>query len=455
MPLTFYNTLTRRKAVFTPHNPSRVTMYVCGPTVYDFAHIGNARPVVVFDTLFRLLQRLYPKVIYVRNITDVDDKIIAAAAQNGEPIESLTARYTVAFQEDMAALHALPPTVEPRATAHINDMIALIENLLRRGHAYQAAGEVLFDTTSMKNYGRLSKRTSEALAAGARVEVAAHKRTPGDFVLWKPSDPGEPAWDSPWGPGRPGWHIECSAMAEAHLGLPVDIHGGGQDLIFPHHENEIAQSCCAHDGADYVRVWMHNGFITVNGHKMSKSLGNFLTVRQVRAGGVPGEVIRYVLLAAHYRQPMDWSDTAVSNARSNLDRLYTALRQTPGIVPATGPDPLFLQALMDDLNTPMAFARLHDLASELNKARREADRERLKGALLASAALVGLLQTPVEQWFKGGAEIAEDYIDNLIAERNAARKAKDFAAADRIRQTLLEQGIVLEDTAGGTVWRRG
>jgi cysteinyl-tRNA synthetase len=429
-------------------------MYVCGPTVYDFAHIGNARPVVVFDTLYRVLQRLYPRVVYVRNITDVDDKIIAAALQNGEPMESLTARYTAAFQEDMAALNALPPTVEPRATAHIKDMIRLIQTLLARGHAYVAAGEVLFDTASMKDYGQLSRRTSEALVAGMRVEVAAHKRNPGDFVLWKPSEPGEPAWDSPWGAGRPGWHIECSAMAEAHLGLPVDIHGGGQDLIFPHHENEIAQSCCAHPGADYVHVWMHNGFITVNGHKMSKSLGNFLTVRQAREQGVPGEVIRYVLLAAHYRQPVDWSDAAVANARSNLDRLYTALRQTPGIVPAVEPDADFLAALLDDLNTPMAFARLHELAGDLNKAADERTRAYLKGALLASAALVGLLQTAVEHWFKDGAEVAEDYIDALIAERNAARKARDFAAADRIRQTLLEQGIVLEDAAGGTVWRR-
>lgn len=453
MPLTLYNTLNRRKEAFRPFSPDRVTMYVCGPTVYDYAHIGNARPVVVFDVLFRLLRQEYTSVVYARNITDVDDKIIAAALQNREPIDALTQRYAEAFHADMAALGALPPTLEPRATGHIGQMLDMIQILLDRGHAYQAAGEVLFDTASMPGYGRLSKRTDGSLEAGARVEVAPHKRNPGDFILWKPAEADAPGWDSPFGYGRPGWHIECSAMAAEHLGLPVDIHGGGQDLIFPHHENELAQSCSANGQAEYVRFWVHNGFVTVNGHKMSKSLGNFTTVRQLRDQGIPGEVIRYVLLSSHYRQPVDWSAAAAENAKASLDRLYTALRGVPDVADGEV-DPAFLAALHDDMNTPVAFARLHELAGELNRASDGAEKMRIKAVIRASSSLIGLLQDNPEHWFKGGVAVDENYIQQMIMERQQARATKDFATADKVRETLLDQGIVLEDGPQGTSWKR-
>jgi cysteinyl-tRNA synthetase len=458
MSLTLYNTLTRQREAFEPRDPERVTMYVCGPTVYNFVHIGNARPVVVFDVLFRLLRTLYPNVVYARNITDVDDKINAAAADNGESIGALTARFTDAFHEDVAALGTLPPTVEPRATDHIQPMIRMIESLIESGHAYEAEGHVLFNVTSMDDYGRLSGRQREDMIAGARVEVAPYKRDPADFVLWKPSTDELPGWDSPWGYGRPGWHLECSVMAESHLGKTIDIHGGGQDLIFPHHENEIAQSRCAHDGAEFARYWLHNGYITIEGEKMSKSEGNFFTLRDLLAQ-YPGEVIRFALMAGHYRQPLDWSREAVEQARAALDRLYQALRNTADIETQATPDvpEAVREALCDDLNTPAALRHLHETATALNKASDAGERQRLKSDLLGAGSALGLLGHDPEAWFRGAASAdgpSEAEIESLIAERTEARRQKDFARADRIRDDLAERGVVLEDSAEGTTWRR-
>ena len=457
MGLVLYNTLTRKKEAFAPLDPARVRMYVCGPTVYDFAHIGNARPVVVFDVLFRLLRRLYgaTHVAYVRNITDVDDKIINAAKENGEPIDALTARTTKAFHDDMAALGALAPTKEPRATEHIGEMIAMIEALVASGHAYVAEGHVLFAVGTKSDYGKLSRRDRDEMIAGARVEVAPYKKDPADFVLWKPSAPGQPGWDSPWGRGRPGWHIECSAMSGSLLGETFDIHGGGLDLVFPHHENEIAQSECAHGGKPFARFWLHNGYVTVEGEKMSKSLGNFFTVRQILEEGHRGEAVRLALLSAHYRQPLDFSQDALKAAKHVLDRFYTALREVRDIKPAavTLP-PEFTAALEDDLNTPLAISALHELATALNKSEDDKDKAILKGALLAAGSELGLLQQDSEEWLKG--EGADDRaIEDLITARNAARKTKNFQEADRIRAELEAQGIVLEDKPDGkTEWRR-
>jgi len=455
--LVLYNTLTRKKEPFTPLDPANVRMYVCGPTVYDLAHIGNARPVVAFDVLFRLLRRLYGEahVTYVRNITDVDDKIINAAAENDEPIAALTARTEKAFHEDMAALGALPPTKEPRATQHIPAMIAMIERLIESGHAYAAENHVLFAVGTKADYGKLSRRDRDEMIAGARVEVAPYKKDPADFVLWKPSAAGQPGWDSPWGRGRPGWHLECSVMSEAFLGETFDIHGGGLDLVFPHHENEIAQSECAHGGKQFVRFWLHNGYVTVEGEKMSKSLGNFFTVRQLLEEGHRGEAIRLALLSAHYRQPLDFSREALKASKHALDRFYTALREVRDIeTDETAAPEEIAAALEDDLNTPLALGALHELATALNKASEESEKARLKGALLAAGAVLGLLQGDPEQWFKGEAR-GDRAIENLIAARNAARKARNFAEADRIRDELAARGIVLEDKPGGkTEWRR-
>ena len=469
MPLDLYNTLTRRKDRFEPLEPGRVGLYVCGPTVYDFAHIGNARPVVVFDVLYRLLRRLYPAVTYVRNITDVDDKIIKAAAENGEAIAALTERTAEAYHQDMKALGALPPDIEPRATRHIGQMIAIVEALIASGHAYAAEGHVLFHVPSMPDYGQLSRRSQDELVAGARVEVAPYKRDAADFILWKPSTPEQPGWESPWGRGRPGWHIECSAMSGHYLGETFDIHGGGLDLIFPHHENEIAQSRCAHGGAPLAKVWMHNGFVTVNGEKMSKSLGNFFTVRQLRDEGHVGEAIRLALLTAHYRQPLDFSRDGLAQAKAALDRWYNALRAAgPAVdgltVPAADVEELLfptLAALEDDLNTPLAISHLHELAGHLNKARTPADQARTRSALLEAGALLGLLGQDSGAWFQGGAAEAEAAgptaaeIEAAIAVRAAARKAKNFAEADRIRKELAAAGVILEDGPGGTIWKRG
>jgi cysteinyl-tRNA synthetase len=457
MALFLTNTMTRRKEEFQPQDPDDVGMYVCGPTVYDRAHIGNARPVVVFDLLYRLLKRLYPKVTYVRNITDVDDKINARAKQAGEPIGALTERTIQLYHQDMAALGALTPDVEPRATQHIGPMLAMIQTLLSQGHAYEAEGHVLFSVASMRDYGALSGRSQEELLAGARVEVAPYKRDAGDFVLWKPSDVDLPGWDSPWGRGRPGWHIECSAMSRKYLGDSFDIHGGGQDLVFPHHENERAQSECA-NRQPFARIWVHNGYLRVGGEKMSKSANNFFTVHDLLQDA-PGEAIRLALMAAHYHQPLDWSADGLKQARATLDRLYLALRKVEEVEFAPQEVPIeVMAALEDDLNTPLAISHLHELAGQLNKARTTADQARLKGALLASGALLGILGQTPENWFRwtpaGGASLSDQEINQLVTERLEARRRRDFTEADRLRRLLTDYGVLLEDGAGATQWRR-
>jgi cysteinyl-tRNA synthetase len=455
MTLHLYNTLSRTKQTFEPLDPERVTMYACGPTVYNYAHIGNARPAVIFDLLYRVLRAHYPHVVYARNITDVDDKINAAAAEQEVDISTITDRFTAAYHEDMAALGVQPPSVEPRATEHIPQIVAMIRRLVERGHAYEAEGHVLFDVGTFDAYGRLSRRDRREMIAGARVEVAPYKRNPGDFVLWKPSDETQPGWDSPWGRGRPGWHIECSAMSEAHLGDVIDIHAGGQDLVFPHHENEIAQSCCAHDTELFARYWLHNGFVTVDKRKMSKSLGNTLIVHELLQRW-PGEAMRYLLLSAHYRQPLDWSDDALGQAVTTLDRLYRALESWPAdATPGTEPDPGVVQALDDDLNTPAALAALNRLARELHQADADDERARIAARLRASGALMGLLQRP-DEWRRarsGDVAVDADEVEALIARRSDARSRRDFAEADRIRDELEARGIELEDSPEGTRWR--
>jgi cysteinyl-tRNA synthetase len=444
--LTLHNSLTRRKERFTPLDPHHVRMYVCGPTVYDLVHVGNARPAVVYDLLARLLRKLYPHVTYVRNITDVEDKINARARELGIPIETLTARTTEDYHADMAALGALPPDIEPRATAHIPEMIAIIERLIAGGHAYEAEGHVLFAVASYPAYGHLSGRSPDELLAGARIDVAPYKRDPGDFVLWKPSPPDLPGWDSPWGRGRPGWHIECSAMAWKHLGESFDIHGGGTDLIFPHHENEVAQTCCAFPDGSFARYWVHNGMLLVNGEKMSKSLGNFTTLRDVLAR-VPGEVVRFLLLRTQYRSTPDYSDAAVTEARRELDRFYRALERYPDIPAVDVPAPV-MDALCDDLNTPLAISAMHALAD----AALAGDFDAACG-LRAAGEVLGMLQAEPGAWFRGAGDDTAA-IEAAIADRLAARKSRDFARADAIRAELAAQGIVLEDGPGGTTWRR-
>jgi cysteinyl-tRNA synthetase len=455
--MQLYNSLSGRKETFTPADPARPSMYVCGPTVYNHPHIGNARPAVVFDVLSRVLRRRYGDVVYVRNVTDIDDKIMAAAEAEDVATEVIAKRYAAAYDEDMAALNVLPPTVEPYATAHVPEMIAMIRRLLAGGHAYAAEGHVLFDVPSFPEYGALARRSRAEMIEGARVEVAPYKRDPADFVLWKPSTPKQPGWDSPWGRGRPGWHIECSAMVEAHLGVTIDIHGGGLDLKFPHHENEIAQSACAHDGAPLARFWLHNGFLDVEREKMSKSLGNVILVRDLLRTA-PGEAIRYALLSAHYRKPLDWSDAGLARAKHALDRLYLTLSELPGPnqpgPEASMPEDL-VAALEDDLNTPKAFAELFALARAANASAEDAERRELKAQLLAGARLLGLLQQDPEIWLKttGRAEIDEAEIERLIELRAAARQAKDFEEADRIRDQLAAEGVILEDQPGRTRWR--
>lgn len=446
MDIQLHNTLTRRKERFEPVDPARVTMYVCGPTVWNRAHIGNARPAVVFDVLARLLRHAYGEdaLVYARNVTDVDDKIADAAAREGVPIGVVTERYERHYLEDMGALGVQAPTIAPHATDHIPQMIALIERLIAAGAAYAAEGHVLFHVPAYPDYGRLSGRSLDEMIAGARVEVAPYKRDPADFVLWKPSDADQPGWDSPWGRGRPGWHIECSAMIEAHLGATIDIHAGGLDLIFPHHENEIAQSTCAHGGVPLARYWLHNGFLSVDAEKMSKSIGNVLLVSDLLEQGVKGEVMRLALLSAHYRQPLDWSDALLEQARRTLDRWYGLLRGAT--VEATAPSEELLEALADDLNTPRAMAVLAQLAND-----------RDLGKLKASARLLGLLEADPDAWFQeaGGTGLDAATIEAMIAARAAARKARDFAEADRIRKALADAGITLEDGPGGTSWKRG
>src|SRR5579871_400511 len=426
MALRLYDTLTREKRDFVPVNPSRVTMYVCGPTVYNYAHVGNARPVVVFDVLYRLLRRIYGEdhVLYAANVTDVDDKINAKAAAEGAPIDVITARYLDAYHADMSELGALKPTFEPRATRTMDAIIAMIGRLVRNNAAYAAEGHVLFNTAAYSDYGRLSGRSLDEMIAGARVDVAPYKQNGADFVLWKPSKPGEPVWESPFGPGRPGWHIECSAMIEQSLGLPIDIHGGGNDLIFPHHENEMAQGLCADHASAYANYWLHNGFLNFGDEKMSKSLGNVVLVHDL-VTRVPGEAIRWALLSAHYHQPLAWTDEVVDQARKALDRLYGALLRAAAVkTTANRPSSAFLEALEDDLNTPKAYAELHALAARLETASGEA-KAKAKGELIASAQLIGFLGADPKSWFQGAADPAlRSRVDDLIAERAAARAAK-------------------------------
>jgi cysteinyl-tRNA synthetase len=441
--LFLHNSLTRRRELFIPADPAHVRMYVCGPTVYDLPHLGNMRSNVIYDVLARLLRQLYPRLTYVRNITDVDDKINARAAESGVAIATITARTVADFHADMKAIGNLPPDEEPRATDHIADMVALILRLIEGGHAYAAEGHVLFAVASFAQYGALSGRSPDELMAGARVEVAPYKRDPGDFVLWKPSTPDQPGWDSPWGRGRPGWHIECSAMAWRYLGQNFDIHGGGTDLIFPHHENERAQSLCAFPGSEFARVWLHNGMLRVNGEKMSKSLGNFSTLRDVLPRA-PAEAIRLLLLRSRYSGSLDFSDTALADAREEMDRFYRALERTAP-TPMPVPQPV-LHALCDDLNTPVAIAELHALSGAAMAGDPEA-----AGGLVAGGALLGLLQQNPQTWFQGDGDAR---IEQAVADRIAARKARDFARADSIRQQLAAEGIALEDGPTGTIWRR-
>jgi cysteinyl-tRNA synthetase len=456
MTIYLHDTLQGRKLPFEPLVDGEVTMYLCGPTVYNYAHIGNARPAVVFDLLARILRRRY-RLKYARNITDVDDKINKAAVESGKPIDEITAKYIRAYNDDMGALGVQMPDVEPRATQHIAEMIEMIQVLIDKGFAYEADGHVLFDVTADADYGQLSKRDVREMIAGARVEVAPYKRSPQDFVLWKPSTPELPGWDSPWGRGRPGWHIECSAMSKKHLGETIDIHAGGQDLIFPHHENELAQSSCAHDGAPFARYWVHNGFLSIDSTKMSKSLGNVVLVHDLVAD-IPGEVIRLALLSAHYRQPLDWSDETIESAKRMLDRFYGAVRGielTADERSAAEPPVAVVEALEDDINTPRALAEMFSVARSLNKARDEEERKRLAAALLAAGDLVGLIQQDPEAWFAGDdGELSADDIESLLGQREAARAAKDFATADGIRDRLAAAGIQIEDGAGGTRWRR-
>jgi cysteinyl-tRNA synthetase len=456
MDLRLYNNLHRQLETFEPRDPNRVTMYVCGPTVYNYVHIGNVRPPVVFGVLANLLRRRYPKLVYARNITDVDDKINAAARERGVPIGEITGKYTQAYFDDLARLGVAPADVTPHATAHIGHIVAMIERLIDSGHAYVAEGHALFSVASFPDYGKLSRRDPEEMLAGARVEVAPYKRDPGDFVLWKPSTPDLPGWPSPWGVGRPGWHIECSAMAEAHLGDTIDIHGGGVDLQFPHHENEIAQSTCAHGGEVFARYWLHNGMLTFDGAKMSKSVGNVSLVHDL-LDQQPPEALRYALLSAHYRQPLDWSDNLIDQSVRTLDRLYGTLRDLAD-VPVTAPIvPVAVEAaLCDDLNTPAALAELARIAGEARKADGPLARANLKAELLGGGELLGLLQQDPAAWFsRGSAEGDDARIQALVDERNAAKAARDFARADAIRRQLADEGVLLEDTAQGVRWRRG
>jgi len=455
MPLHLYNSLTRRLEAFTPQVAGAPTMYVCGPTVYNYVHIGNARGPVVFGVLADLLRRRYGQVRYARNITDVDDKINAAAREQGVPISVITGRFIAAYREDMAALGVTPPDLEPSATAHIPDIIQMIEGLIASGHAYVAQGHVLFAVTTFAGYGKLSRRAVDDMLAGARVEVAPYKRDPGDFVLWKPSSADLPGWESPWGRGRPGWHIECSAMIARHFGPTIDIHAGGVDLQFPHHENEIAQSECAHGGTTFARFWLHNGMLTFAGAKMSKSTGNIERVHDL-VRKHPPEALRYALLSAHYRQPLDWSETLIEQSVRTLDRLYGTLRDLADVKALAAIPASVESALDDDLNTPAALAELARIAAEARKAQTKADKARHKSELLGAGRALGLLQHSPTDWFSRNTDSDDDArIQALIEARSAAKKARDFARADAIRAQLAAAGIVLEDTPQGVRWKRG
>ncbi len=461
-PIRFHNTASGRKEEFVPIDPKRVTLYACGPTVYNYVHIGNARPPVVFDVLTRLLKTRYSEVVYARNITDVDDRINRRAQENNEPIQVFADRYAKTFEDDMDALWVLPPSVAPRVTHHIPEIIGLIRTLIEKGHAYEAEGHVLFAVTTDPHYGHLSKRSLEDILAGARVDIAPYKRDPKDFVLWKPSTPELPGWDSPWGRGRPGWHIECSAMSHTHLGAEIDIHGGGTDLIFPHHENESAQTRCATGTPHLARYWLHNGMLTLGAEKMSKSLGNIETIVSLRER-YPGEQLRYALMQAQYRFSLPWLPELLDQAKARLDYLYQALRDTPGeetsrnFEHSTEWPESVVDALADDLNTPEALTALHAIAAAMHRSTDMDERQKFRRQLLAGGYLLGLLGTRAEIWFKGMATnngLTDAEIDALIEARREARKRKDFAGADAVRQQLADVGIELEDTREGTRWKR-
>lgn len=456
MNIHIYNTLTRKKEEFIPANSERVTMYVCGPTVYSHPHIGNARAAVVFDVFYRLLRHEFNNVIYTRNITDVDDKINAAAIEENVSINKISARFTDIYHQDMSELGVLAPTIEPRVTEHMSQIIDMIQGLIDAGNAYEAERHVLFNVPSFSDYGKLSGRDMKDMIAGARVEVAPFKRDPADFVLWKPSTEDQPAWDSPWGVGRPGWHIECSAMIAEHLGETIDIHGGGQDLVFPHHENERAQSTCVHGGKLFSRYWMHNGFVNVEHEKMSKSIGNVLLVNELLQHA-SGEAIRVTLLSAHYRSPLDWTDDALAQSRNNLDRLYGALQELEDIqieVSNTDVSTEFLQALHDDLNTPAAFAELHKLAKQANTATDIEEKKIIKKQMLAAGGLLGILQQEPSLWFKGHGQVDENEIESLIQARVEAKQNKNFSLADEIRDKLTDMNVEIQDKPdGSSSWR--
>ena len=456
--LTLYDTMARRKRAFEPMDADRVTLYVCGPTVYSYAHIGNARPPVVFDVLRRVLAHLYgaDSVVLAANITDIDDKIMAAARESGESIEAVATKFAKIYREDLDALGVAPPSIEPKATDHIEPMIAMMQRLIDEGHAYAAQGHVLFSVKSYEAYGALSKRSLDDMIAGARVEVAPYKQDPCDFVLWKPSSDEEPGWDSPWGRGRPGWHLECSAMCETHLGETIDIHGGGIDLVFPHHENEIAQSTCAHGGKTMANYWLHNGFLNMGSDKMSKSLGNVALIHDLLKDW-PGEVLRCALLTAHYRAPLTWNADLLTKTRRSLDRIYGVLRRLGHLEPvATDVPEAFLDALLDDLNTPKAMSELFQLAGEANKAATPQEKSEAKGRLLAAGALMGLGQDDPDAWFglTGMDPEERTAIDALIEKRQAARAAKDWAVADEVRDELNARKIQVDDGPEGSTWRK-
>lgn len=452
--LKFYNTLTKKVEDFVPINQNRITMYVCGPTVYNYPHIGNARPAVIFDVLYRLLKSVFPNVIYARNITDVDDKINAAATELGIPISNLTDKYTKANESDLESLGVLKPDIEPKVTEHISEIINMIQRLINLKYAYENKGHVLFNVASFPKYGLLSKLKQQDLIAGARIEVAPYKKNPADFILWKPSSKEIPGWNSPWGRGRPGWHIECSAMIEKHLGNVIDIHGGGQDLIFPHHENEMAQGMCVHDTKEYSRTWIHNGFVTVEGRKMSKSLNNVIIVNEILQK-FPGESIRLALLTAHYRQPLDWNNNTLMQAKKTLDNLYDILQKNLDIEPTPSEETLVEKHLKEDINTPAALSELYILAKKLHASSDQNDKSKLKGNILRASSFLGLLNQNPSDWFSDltTRKIDSEMINILIEKRSAARSSKNFEKADEIRRQLIEKGIHIEDTAEGTKWR--
>ena len=462
MNIHLHNTKSAKKELFVPLNPEEITIYVCGPTVYDRVHIGNGRPAVVFDVLVRMLRLIYPSVRYVRNITDVDDKINKQAIDRGLDIGELTERNTRFYQEDVRNLGVLEPTVEPRATGHIDEIIDMIHKLIKRNHAYESQGHVLFDVPSDQSYGQLSHRSLEDMLDGARVEVAPYKKDPKDFILWKPSTPELPGWDSPWGRGRPGWHIECSAMIHKHLGTTIDIHGGGNDLTFPHHENELAQGTCIEEDADYVRYWLHNGMLTTGAEKMSKSLGNIVTIHDLLKDH-DGEVLRYALLSGHYRQSLVWEERLLNQAKASLDSLYQSIRNARELLTTTSntfqrapiekyPSPV-LEALADDLNTPKALAAMHALANEINRSTNQENTRHLVTQLFTGGWVLGLLTQDVQSYFEAKTLIDPNVIESLIEQREQARKDGNFKLADQIRDKLAGQGIELEDTREGTRWR--